>query len=81
MAKQMKYRRRVGSGTMTLTPKKGSAKERMRHAKQYRPGDEILVTNQQQLPGFPHSIDGWEFVEFVEEVKPIRSRTSGKAEE
>lgn len=67
MPRKMIYRRKPGSGIMTMLPKKGSAKERMRHAKQFFPGDEIQVTHQQQLPGFPHSIDGWVFVGFAEE--------------
>lgn len=65
--RKMRYKRRAGTGEMYVVPKDGSSKNRMRHAKVYAPGDQIEVYDRQQLPGYPHAMDGWEFVGFVDE--------------
>lgn len=55
------YRRRAGSGKMFTTDGRG------RIVTTFRPGDEIVVTREEELPGWPHAADGWQLVEKVKE--------------
>lgn len=55
------YRRRAGSGKMFTTDGRG------RIVTTFRPGDEIVVRRQEELPGWPHAADGWQLVEKVKE--------------
>lgn len=71
MPQRLKYRRKPNSGPMHIIPREGSPKQRQRNMKIYVPGSTIIVTDRQQLPGYPHSIDGWEYVGPVNEPEEI----------
>lgn len=66
MASMLEYRRRKGSGTMVMMDRKGGFKSRKKSRRTFEPGDTILVGRKEDLPGFPHAIDGWELVGPVE---------------
>ncbi len=40
----------------------GGHKSRLKSRKIYYPGDILQVNSREELPGWPHSVDGWEFV-------------------
>jgi hypothetical protein len=56
------YKRKPNSGKMHIMGRKGGSKSRASSHKILRPGDEMIVAKIEDLPGYPHSMDGWELL-------------------
>ncbi len=56
------YRRKEGSGKLHIMGRKGGAKNRAESHKVFLPGSTVEVSSERELPGYPYSMDGWEFV-------------------
>ncbi len=74
------YRRKEGSGKIHLMERKGGSKSRTGSHKILVPGSTMEVDKESDLPGYPYSMDGWEFIGSVKKPAdsgPERSTAPG----
>jgi hypothetical protein len=56
------YRRKPGSGKLHQMSRDGGHKSRASSHKVISPGDTLTVQSENQLPGYPYSMEGWELI-------------------
>lgn len=81
------FRRKMGqpntankdAGELVVMPKGVSRKRAWRERKVYAPGDTIAVDRIEDLPGWPHQIDGWERISSTPGAPQIPEETTTPA--